>query len=167
MADRVFRSKRVLTPEGERPAAIRVRDGVVVSVDDHAAVAGSADLLDFGDAVLMPGVVDAHVHVNEPGRTEWEGFETATRAAAAGGITTIVDMPLNSIPPTVDAAALAVKREAAGPQAHVDIGFWGGAVPGNRPQLRGLHDAGVFRFKCFLLHSGVEEFPHLDADELE
>jgi allantoinase len=107
------------------------------------------------------------VHVNEPGRTEWEGFASATQAAAAGGVTTIVDMPLNSIPPTVDVAALEVKRKVAEPQAYVDIGFWGGAIPGNSSELRGLHDAGVFGFKCFLLHSGVDEFPHLEPDELE
>jgi len=107
------------------------------------------------------------VHVNEPGRTEWEGFASATRAAAAGGITTILDMPLNSIPPTVDVGALEVKRKAAEGQVHVDVGFWGGAIPGNVGELRGLHDAGVFGFKCFLLHSGVEEFPHLDAADLD
>ena len=107
------------------------------------------------------------MHVNEPGRTEWEGFASATRAAAAGGVTTIVDMPLNSIPPTVDVEALAVKRRVAADQAYVDVGFWGGAVPGNVPDLRALHDAGVFGFKCFLLHSGVDEFPPLDPEGLE
>ncbi|RDB46762.1 allantoinase AllB, partial [Tsukamurella tyrosinosolvens] len=119
------------------------------------------------DQVLIPGLVDTHVHVNEPGRTEWEGFESATKAAAAGGVTTLVDMPLNSIPPTVDREALRIKREVAGPKAHIDVGFWGGAVPGNKGELRGLHDDGVFGFKCFLLHSGVDEFPHLTADEME
>jgi allantoinase len=106
------------------------------------------------------------VHVNEPGRTEWEGFATATRAAAAGGVTTIIDMPLNSIPPTVDAAALEVKRKSAAGQCLVDVGFWGGAVPGNLGELRGLHDAGVFGFKCFLVHSGVDEFPPLHPSDL-
>jgi allantoinase len=123
--------------------------------------------VDLGDdEVLLPGLVDSHVHVNEPGRTEWEGFATATRAAAAGGVTTIVDMPLNCIPPTIDVAALEVKRKAAAGQVHVDVGFWGGAVPGNLGELRGLHDAGVFGFKSFLLHSGVDEFPHLDPGDL-
>jgi allantoinase len=103
------------------------------------------------------------VHVNEPGRTEWEGFATATRAAAAGGVTTILDMPLNSLPPTVDVAALEVKQEAAEGRCAVDVGFWGGAVPGNLADLRGLHDAGVFGFKCFLVSSGVDEFPPLSA----
>ncbi len=125
-------------------------------------------MIELGDdVVLLPGLVDTHVHVNEPGRTEWEGFASATQAAAAGGVTTIVDMPLNSIPPTVDVAALEVKRKVAEPQAYVDVGFWGGAIPGNSGELRGLHDAGVFGFKCFLLHSGVDEFPHLEPEELE
>ncbi|NEK06155.1 amidohydrolase family protein, partial [Rhizobium leguminosarum] len=110
---------------------------------------------------------DTHVHVNEPGRTEWEGFATATRAAAAGGVTTIVDMPLNSVPATVNTAALEYKRLFAQQNAFVDIGFWGGAIPGNKADLRPLHDDGVFGFKCFLLHSGVDEFPHLEADEME
>jgi allantoinase len=117
--------------------------------------------------VLLPGLVDSHVHVNEPGRTEWEGFATATRAAAAGGVTTIVDMPLNSIPPTTDVAALEVKRKSAESQCFVDVGFWGGAVPGNLEELRALHDAGVFGFKCFLLDSGVDEFPPLPPASLD
>ena len=115
--------------------------------------------------MLLPGLVDTHVHVNEPGRTEWEGFATATRAAAAGGVTTILDMPLNSIPPTTTVAALEMKRAVAEGQVRVDVGFWGGAVPGNVADLAPLHDAGVFGFKCFLLDSGVEEFGHLEPEE--
>jgi allantoinase len=122
---------------------------------------------DLGDDVLLPGLVDTHVHVNEPGRTEWEGFATATRAAAAGGVTTIVDMPLNSLPPTVSVDALETKRRAAGGQCFVDVGFWGGAVPGNTGELPKLHAAGVFGFKCFLVDSGVAEFPPLDAAGLD
>ncbi len=118
------------------------------------------------DAVLLPGLVDSHVHVNEPGRTEWEGFRSATLAAAAGGVTTIVDMPLNSIPPTTTAEALEIKRAAAAPSAYIDIGFWGGAVPDNLGALAPLHEAGVFGFKCFLSPSGVDEFPHLDRAQL-
>jgi allantoinase len=114
------------------------------------------------DEVLIPGLVDTHVHVNEPGRADWEGFATATAAAAAGGVTTIIDMPLNSIPPTVDCAGLAAKRKAAAGNCAVDVGFWGGAVPGNSGQRAGLHDAGVFGFKCFTADSGVPEFPPLD-----
>ena len=114
------------------------------------------------DEVLLPGLVDTHVHVNEPGRTEWEGFASATRAAAAGGVTTIVDMPLNSIPPTTTVAGLIEKRAVAEAQAYVDVGFWGGAVPGNVPDLEALHAAGVFGFKCFLLDSGVDGVPAPD-----
>ena len=117
-------------------------------------------MVELGDDVaLLPGLVDTHVHVNEPGRTEWEGFATATRAAAAGGVTTIIDMPLNSIPPTVDLGRAGDQAQGAEGQCLVDVGFWGGAVPGNLGELRQLHDAGVFGFKCFLLHSGVDEFP--------
>ncbi|UNK72638.1 allantoinase AllB [Microbacterium sp. H1-D42] len=118
------------------------------------------------DEVLLPGLVDTHVHVNEPGRTEWEGFESATRAAAAGGVTTIVDMPLNSIPPTVTVAALDEKRAVAEGRVYVDVGFWGGVVPGNLADLEPLHDAGVYGFKCFLLPSGVDEFPEVSVPEM-
>ncbi len=142
--------------------AVRVRDGVVVGVGAYDEPAGGAEVVELADdEVLLPGLVDTHVHVNEPGRTEWEGFASATRAAAAGGVTTIVDMPLNSIPPTTTVAALEEKRAVAAGQAYVDVGFWGGSVPGNVADLAGLHEAGVFGFKCFLLDSGVEEFPHL------
>lgn len=150
----------------ERAVSVRVRDGVVVEVGPYDAVAGGADeVVLAADEVLLPGLVDTHVHVNEPGRTDWEGFASATRAAAAGGVTTIVDMPLNSIPPTTTVAALEEKRASAAGQAWVDVGFWGGAVPGNTADLPGLHEAGVFGFKCFLLDSGVEEFPHLTATD--
>ncbi|HET7689147.1 MAG TPA: allantoinase AllB [Nocardioidaceae bacterium] len=153
---------RVLLPDGERRCDVGVKDGVIVEVGtiDGPAV----ELAD--DEVLLPGLVDTHVHVNEPGRTEWEGFATATRAAAAGGVTTIIDMPLNSIPATTDVAALDVKRKAADGQCYVDVGFWGGAVPGNLADLRALHDDGVFGFKCFLVDSGVAEFPPLSREEV-
>jgi allantoinase len=162
--DLVFRAARAVTPAGERACCVGVRDGRIVAVE---AELDAPQVVELGpDEVLLPGLVDSHVHVNDPGRTEWEGFASATRAAAAGGVTTIIDMPLNSIPPTVDVAALEVKRKTANGQAHVDVGFWGGAVPGNLADLRGLHEAGVFGFKCFLLHSGVDEFGHLEPDEL-
>jgi allantoinase len=164
----VFRAPRVVTAAGEVARCVAVRDGRVAAIEPLAAgLAGQRTVTLADDEVLLPGLVDTHVHVNEPGRTEWEGFASATRAAAAGGITTLIDMPLNSVPPTVDVTALEVKREAARDQVHVDVGFWGGAVPGNVGELRALHDAGVFGFKCFLLHSGVDEFPHLSEDELE
>ncbi|HEU4348004.1 MAG TPA: allantoinase AllB [Actinoplanes sp.] len=166
----VFRARRVITAAGEVARCVGVRDGRIAAIEpyDSGLTGDGARVVEVGpDEVLLPGLVDTHVHVNEPGRTEWEGFATATRAAAAGGVTTIVDMPLNSIPPTVDVEALDIKRKTAEGQVWVDTGFWGGAVPGNTHQLRGLHDAGVFGFKCFLLHSGVDEFPHLEPDQLE
>lgn len=166
--DLLFRAPRVITADGEVARSIGVRQGRIVAIEPMDAQWNAAQVVELGtDEVLLPGLVDTHVHVNEPGRTEWEGFASATRAAAAGGVTTIVDMPLNSIPPTVDLDALAVKREVAAPQAYVDVGFWGGAVPGNVDQLRKLHDAGVYGFKCFLLHSGVDEFAPLGPEELE
>lgn len=166
--DLVVRGRRVVTPSGEQPCAIGVQDGVIVAVEPYdAPVTAARTVVLADDQVLLPGLVDTHVHVNEPGRTEWEGFASVTKAAAAGGVTTLVDMPLNSIPPTVDLESLDIKRKVASGQCHVDVGFWGGAVPGNVAELRPLHEGGVFGFKCFLLHSGVDEFPPLDGAELE
>ncbi|MEU2150517.1 allantoinase AllB [Streptomyces globisporus] len=163
----VLRSTRVVTPDGTRPATIVVAGGTIDAVLPYDAhVPSSARLEDVSDHVVLPGLVDTHVHVNDPGRTEWEGFWTATRAAAAGGITTIVDMPLNSLPPTTTVENLRVKQEVARTKAHVDVGFWGGALPDNVKDLRPLHDAGVFGFKCFLSPSGVDEFPALDQQQL-
>jgi allantoinase len=157
----VVRARRVVLPDGIRAAAVHTADGRITAVTPFDEAPAAAHTL-TDDEVLLPGAVDSHVHVNEPGRTEWEGFVTATRAAAAGGVTTIVDMPLNSIPPTVDVEALHVKREVAEGRVVVDVAFWGGAVPGNLAQLRPLREAGVVGFKCFLLDSGVPEFPPLD-----
>ena len=172
--DLTIRAGRIVRPGqqpgGEQPGAVLVRGGRITEVLDAreaAAYQPVGDVFDVpDDCVLMPGLVDSHVHVNEPGRTEWEGFATATAAAAAGGVTTIVDMPLNSIPPTVDVAALDAKRACAEGQVAVDVAFWGGAVPGNLDDLHPLHDAGVVGFKCFLLPSGVDEFPPLDGEQL-
>ncbi|HEX6358279.1 allantoinase AllB [Actinophytocola sp.] len=160
----IIRASRIITPDGERSGAVGIEDGVIVAVEAELDGPVFVDLAD--DEVLLPGLVDTHVHVNDPGRTEWEGFETATRAAAAGGVTTIVDMPLNSIPPTVDVPALDIKKATAFGHTHVDVGFWAGAVPGNLAELPALHAAGVFGFKCFLLDSGVEEFGHLSTSQL-
>ncbi|MEV2196212.1 allantoinase AllB [Streptomyces phaeochromogenes] len=163
----ILRSTRVITPEGTRAASVAVSGGKITAVLAHdAEVPAGARLEDFGDDVLLPGLVDTHVHVNDPGRTEWEGFWTATRAAAAGGITTLVDMPLNSLPPTTTVDHLRTKKDVARSKAHIDVGFWGGALPGNVKDLRPLHDAGVFGFKAFLSPSGVDEFPELDQDQL-
>src|ERR1700734_4079853 len=167
--DLVIRARRAVLPDGTRPASVRITGGVITELTGLTdEIFNAADVVDLaGDEVLLPGLVDTHVHVNEPGRTDWEGFATATLAAAAGGVTTLVDMPLNSLPPTTDATALALKRAAARGQCQVDVGFWGGAVPGNVAALRGLHDAGALGFKCFLADSGVPEFPALDAAGLD
>src|SRR5438874_837604 len=165
-ADLVVLSTRVVTPEGTAPAAVAISDGVITAIHDHGAAPDAARRLDVGDAVLLPGVVDTHVHVNEPGRTEWEGFETATRAAAAGGVTTIVDMPLNSVPVTTTTAALELKARAAAGHATVDYGFWGGVVPGDTDQVAPLARGGVRGFKCFLVPSGIDEFPPVTERDL-
>lgn len=163
----VIRAGRAFIEGAFRPAAVVVERGEIVDVTEVGAQAsGVRSIVVPDDAVLLPGLVDSHVHVNEPGRTEWEGFRSATLAAAAGGVTTFVDMPLNSIPPTTTVAALALKKAVATPSAFVDIGFWGGAVPENLGQLAPLHDAGVYGFKCFLAPSGVDEFGHLDRSQL-
>jgi allantoinase len=161
----VFRSRAAVLPAGERAADVVVEAGRIVAVEPYGAI-DQRDLVDLGAVALLPGLVDTHVHVNEPGRTEWEGFATATRAAAAGGVTALLDMPLNSVPPTTTVANLELKRAAAAGAVYVDVGFWGGAVGDNRGDLAALHAAGVFGFKAFLAPSGVPEFPHLDDDGL-
>lgn len=156
----------MVTPDGAAAAAVWVKDGRIAAVRAFGDVPAGVTVVECGDEVLMPGLVDTHVHVNEPGRTEWEGWDTATRAAAAGGVTTLVEMPLNSIPAVTDAAALSAKVESAGGRVHVDVGFWGGVVPGNAGELRGMWDAGVLGFKCFLSPSGVDEFAHVSEADL-
>jgi len=189
--DLLIRASKVVTPAGIIAAEVRVRNGQITAVTELADrtdgpvrprsasrpgasarlsppdpdSGSSPDLIDLADdVVLLPGLVDTHVHINEPGRTHWEGFATATSAAAAGGVTTIIDMPLNSIPPTTDIGALAAKRQAAAGRCAVDVGFWGGAVPANIADRAELHAAGVFGFKCFTVDSGVPEFPPLGWD---
>lgn len=157
-------SRRVVTPSGVAPAAVRIEAGAIAEVLAHGA--GGTGAIDVGDLVVMPGVVDGHVHINEPGRTEWEGFETATRAAAAGGITTVVDMPLNCIPVTTTAAHLEEKARHAAGRCAVDYAFWGGVVPGNAAELPRMIEAGVVGFKCFLVHSGVDDFPNVTEADL-
>jgi allantoinase len=163
----VLRSSRIVLSDAVRPGCLYIRDGVIERIAGHAETpAGAERIHDVGDLVVSPGLVDTHVHVNEPGRTDWEGFDTATRAAAAGGVTSIVDMPLNSVPATTTVAALEAKRTAARGRCHVDVAFWGGVVPGNTAELGALVEAGVRGFKCFLVPSGVEEFPPVDEGDL-
>ncbi len=164
--DLIIRSRRVVMPEIVSPASVHILNGIIVALGDWDDIPTQTPLADAGDAVVMPGLVDAHVHVNEPGRTDWEGFATATRAAAAGGVTTLIDMPLNSIPPTTTLDGFAAKLAAARGQCSVDAAFWGGVVPGNTRELKPLLDAGVCGFKCFLIHSGVDEFPHVTESNL-
>ena len=185
LPDLVIRGKRVVLPgsasleasdsgksDGRArlrivPASIHIRDGVIAQVGSYAQVPAGCEIVEADEeSVVMPGLVDTHVHVNEPGRTDWEGFQTATRAAAAGGVTTLVDMPLNSIPPTTTPEGFRAKLQAAGGQCHVDVGFWGGVVPGNTSELAPLWQAGVVGFKCFLVHSGVDEFPNVSEQDL-
>ena len=160
MSHWALRSSRVLTSRGLIPATVEVRDGRIVALHTQEEPPRAVATTDVGALVVAPGVVDTHVHVNEPGRSEWEGFEAATRAAAAGGVTTLLDMPLNSVPATTSVSALEEKRRAAQGRCSVDVGFLGGAIPGNAGELERLHHAGVLAFKCFLAPSGVEEFPH-------
>ena len=164
----LFRSQRVVFPDGVRPAAILIDGEKIHEVIAHDTDIGSSDIriMDYGNLALMPGVVDTHVHINEPGRTEWEGFSTATFAAAKGGITTLVDMPLNCDPVTTTVSALKAKLSACAGQLHVDCGFYGGVIPGNVHELAPMIDAGVLGFKSFLIHSGINEFPHVAEHDI-
>ncbi|HEY7290673.1 MAG TPA: allantoinase AllB [Vicinamibacterales bacterium] len=162
----VVRGERVVLPTGERAASIVIEDGQITSVGEFHDVPAGADIVEARNLVVSPGLVDSHVHVNEPGRTDWEGFDTATRAAAAGGVTTIVDMPLNSTPATTTLEAFELKRRAAERRVFVDVAFWGGVVPGNEAHLNALADAGVRGFKCFLVPSGVDDFQSVDEAHL-
>ena len=164
--DLCIRGRRVITPDSDGPAAVHVRGGRIAAVAAFDDVPGGCEVVEAGDSVVMPGLVDSHVHVNEPGRTRWEGFATATRAAARGGVTTLVDMPRNSVPPTTTPEALREKIEAARGQCRVDVAFWGGLVPGNLGLLAALHAGGVVGFKCFLIDSGIQEFPPMTEGEL-
>ena len=161
-----IRSERVVLPDGVRPATIQIRDGRIAGIATHRDDAAGVRTLDAGASVVLPGLVDTHVHINDPGRADWEGFEHATRAAAAGGVTTLVDMPLNSIPATTSAAGLEAKWRAAKGRCYVDVAFWGGVVPGNAGDLEALADLGVRGFKCFLSPSGVDEFEYVTETDL-
>jgi allantoinase len=162
----LVRSERVALPEGLRPATVHVKDGRIAAIGAYGDRPAGVREFEAGELVVLPGLVDTHVHINDPGRADWEGFEHATRAAAAGGVTTLVDMPLNSIPATTSVEGLAAKRRAAEGRCYVDVGFWGGVVPGNASQLAPLAAAGALGFKCFLCPSGVEEFSHVTERDL-
>ena len=158
MGLQAFVSRRLVTPEGVRPGALLVDGETIQRIVGPSEISASCKVEDFGTAALLPGLVDSHVHINQPGRTEWEGFCTATRAAAAGGYTMLVDMPLNCVPATTNVTALNAKREAARGQCWVDWTSWGGVVQGNQEDLAPLAAAGVCGFKCFLVHPGIDEF---------
>ena len=165
--DLIIRAPRVITGGAETAASIGIAGGRIAAIGPPDARISSADVLDIDPGVvLLPGLVDSHVHVCEPGNTEWEGFASATRAAAAGGITTLVDMPLDSVPTTISVEALQAKHAAAEGRCYVDVGFWGGVVPSNLGELALLHEAGVLGFKCFLADSGSDDFPPVSAGQM-
>ena len=166
MVDFILKSRRVVLPDGTRAASVAISNGQISALLPHDAEVAGARLVDVGEHAVLPGVIDPHVHINEPGRTDWEGFDTATRAALAGGLTTLVDMPLNSAPVTTTAANLALKKAATRGQLHSNVGFWGGVVPGNAAEIEPLIAAGVLGFKAFLTHSGIDDFPNATEADL-
>lgn len=163
---KIFHSKRVVLPDGIREAFVFTDDGQIKSVVNNLDVPAGTSIIELGNKLLLPGVIDPHVHINEPGRTEWEGFDSATKAAVAGGITTLVDMPLNSSPVTTTVGAFEEKLKAAKDKLHTNVGFWGGVVPGNENEIEPLIKKGVLGFKCFLTHSGIDEFPNATEEDL-
>jgi allantoinase len=164
--DLIIRGQRVVLPETIAPRSVHIREERIVFVGDYDDLVEGCEVVDAGESVVMPGLVDTHVHINAPGRTEWEGFRSATLAAAAGGVTTVIDMPLNSVPPTTTLAGFKTKLETARDECFVDVGFWGGVVPGNTAELAPMFAAGVVGFKCFLVPSGVDEFEHVTEADL-
>src|SRR6266498_5560852 len=163
----VIRGKKVVLPESIAPASLHISNGVITAIESYENLPTGYDLIESGEeSLVMPGLVDTHVHINEPGRAEWEGFATATKAAAAGGVTTLIDMPVNSIPPTTTHEAFHSKVQAAAGRILVDVGFWGGLVPGNAAELDPLRAAGIFGFKGFLSPSGVPEFREVAEEDL-
>ncbi|MEO7983776.1 MAG: allantoinase AllB [Bacteroidota bacterium] len=165
MQDVAIISNRVITPDGTRKAVVLIKRGRITGIVNELP-AGDFSVTDIGDDVLMPGIVDPHVHINEPGRTNWEGFDTATKAAIAGGITSLVEMPLNASPVTTTAAAFDRKIHATEGKLHTNCGFWGGIIPGNENEIEPLVKKGVLGFKAFLTHSGIDEFPNVTEEDL-
>ncbi|HIF15109.1 MAG TPA: hypothetical protein EYQ86_07275 [Bacteroidetes bacterium] len=165
MSSLTIYSERVLSEGSLKPATIHIRDGKIFDV--VPGFSNDKEVIDHGSSVIMPGLIDSHVHINEPGRTEWEGFDTATRSAAAGGITTLVDMPLNSSPVTTSLESFKNKIEIAKDKIHVNVGFWGGIIPGNNSELASMIEAGVLGIKAFTTHSGIDEFPNVSESDLD
>src|SRR5215204_3543505 len=165
MDEFILHSKRTVTPNGIREVFVWIRDGVIKEISDTLP-AENIKQIDVDNNVLMPGVIDPHVHINEPGRTEWEGFDTITKAAIAGGVTSLVDMPLNSSPVTTSVVAFQQKLNATKNQLHTNCGFWGGVVPGNEKEIEPQIEKGVLGFKAFLTHSGIDEFPNITEEDL-
>ena len=166
MTTLAIHSRQTITPRGVEDANVIIRNGIIIDVVENLAVGSEMEILDMGDKVLMAGVIDPHVHINEPGRTDWEGFNTATRAAISGGITSLVDMPLNSSPVTTTVKALKDKLASTNGQLHTNCGFWGGVIPGNQDEIYPLINMGVLGFKAFLTHSGIDEFPNVTENDL-
>ena len=166
MNDLAIRSRRIITPAGIIDAVVLIKDGLITEITTESSHIPAAEIIDVGDKVLMPGVIDPHVHINEPGRTEWEGFDSATRAAIAGGITCLVDMPLNASPVTTTVTAFEAKLKSTQNRLHTNCGFWGGIIPGAENEIQGLIDKGVLGFKAFLTHSGIDEFPNVTEVDL-
>ncbi len=166
MYDLAIKSKNVVTPNEIKEAIILIKGGIISDVVNELSYYTDCPIIDVGDKIVIAGVIDPHVHINEPGRTEWEGFETATKAAIAGGLTTLVDMPLNSSPVTTTVKAFEEKLAAAKNKLHSNCGFWGGIVPGNENEIEGLIENGVLGFKAFLTHSGIDDFPNVSEEDL-
>ena len=166
MAKTIIKSNRIITPSGMQPGYIIINDGSIEDVVEQLNTLEVGSITDAGNAVVMAGIIDPHVHINEPGRTDWEGFDTATLAAIAGGITTVVDMPLNAQPVTTTVKAFHQKIAATKNKLHTNVGFWGGVVPGNDGEIEGLIDCGVLGFKAFLTHSGIDDFPNVTETDL-
>src|SRR5687767_320404 len=165
MSHFAIKSNNIVTPNGMQEGVIVINNNVIKDILYDIPKA-DMQVIDLRDLVVMPGIIDPHVHINEPGRTAWEGFDTATKAALAGGITTLIEMPLNASPVTTTVAAFEKKLKAAQAKIHTNCGFWGGVVPGNKDEIKPLIEKGVFGFKAFLVHSGIDEFKNVTADDL-